>query len=166
MIFHASIAAKDPQHVAEVVGELWGGEAIEFLPLNNGSWMAVASDDRNTALEVYPAGKVLDAEAFMSVADDPEAAANPKPIETHLAIGSVLSADEVKAIGEREGWLARPMRRKMGFDVIELWVENRVMLEVLTDYMQKEYLESATTPRWHAAMNAFKEAQAAASKSD
>jgi len=36
-IFHASIAAMDPQHVAEVVAELWGGEAMEFLLLNNGS---------------------------------------------------------------------------------------------------------------------------------
>jgi len=52
------------------------------------------------------------------------------------------------------------MRRKLGFDVIELWVENRVMLEVLTDYMRQEYLESTTTARWHAAMEKCKEAQA------
>ena len=34
------------------------------------------------------------------------------------------------------------------FGVIELWVENRVMVEVLTDTMQREYLDAFTVPSW------------------
>ena len=49
----------------------------------------------------------------------------------------------------------------MGFDVVELWVENRVMLEILTDEMQAEYLESTTTPRWLGALEKWREAIAA-----
>jgi hypothetical protein len=161
MMFHASIAVNEPERVAKVIGELWGGTAVEFVPLNNGSWIALAPDDRNTAMEVYPRGKLFSVELESGMAPDPDI--NGKGLTaTHVAIGTVLTPDEVYAIGKREGWTARAMRRKLGFDVIELWVEDRVMLEVLTDYMQKEYLEAATIPRWEEAMAKAKAARAAA----
>jgi hypothetical protein len=46
----------------------------------------------------------------------------------------------VFAIAAREGWEAKYRRRGGAFGVIELWLENRVMIEVLTDEMQAEYL--------------------------
>lgn len=160
MLFHASIAAKDPENVAKVVAEIWGGECLPFLPLQNGSWMAVASDDRNTALEVYPRHSILDYEDPKVVVPNPDPSSKDF-VETHLAIGTKLTADEIFAIGEREGWFTRRLHRKMGFDVVELWVENRVMLEILTDDMQADYLKTTTTPRWMAALKKWKEAQAA-----
>lgn len=160
MMFHASIAAKDPEHVAKVVAELWGGEAIPFLPTRNGSWMAIASDDRNTALEVYPHKMVLNYEEPQVVVPDPDPSKTDF-VATHVAIGTKLTADEVFAIGAREGWFTQRLRRAMGFDVVELWVENSVMLEVLTDEMQAEYLEATTTPRWMAALEKWKEAKTA-----
>lgn len=160
MLFHASISARDPENVTKVIAELWGGEHIPFLPLENGSWMAMASDDRNTMIEVYPENSVIDYEEAKVVVQNPDPSTTPK-IETHLAIGTKLTADELFAIGEREGWFTQRLRRKMGFDVIELWVENRVMLEVLTEEMQAEYLESTTTPRWLGALEKWRELQAA-----
>ena len=159
MLFHASIAARDPENVAKVVAELWGGEAVPFLSLENGSWMAMASDERNTALEIYPDNSVIDYEDPKSVIPNPDPSSKNK-VETHLAIGTNLTADEIFAIGEREGWFTRRVRRKMGFDVVELWVENRTMLEVLTSEMQADYLEASTTPRWLAAVEKWKELQA------
>ena len=53
MLFHMSIAGRDPRHVAEVIAEIWGGEAFVFPPVAEGSWIAIAGDDRGTALEVY-----------------------------------------------------------------------------------------------------------------
>ena len=59
MLFHLSIAAREPRHVANVIAELWGGAALPFPPVMEGSWIAIAGDDRGTAIEVYPDGTVL-----------------------------------------------------------------------------------------------------------
>jgi len=163
MIFHCSIGAQDPQRVAKVIAELWNGEAVEFLPLSNGSWMALAPDDRNSAVEVYPCGDVMSCTSDTGFVPDPDPTGGGLTL-THVAMATTLSSKEVFAIGEREGWVTRSRRRKMGFDVIELWVENRVMLEVLTSGMQQEYLEACTVPRWRAAMAAAKAARAAAAE--
>jgi hypothetical protein len=159
MIFHISIAAKDPKRVASVIAELWRGEAMEFLPAGNGSWIALAPDERNTAIEVYPLGKLLSFRTPSSMAADPDPTGAGLSA-THVALATHMSSDEVFAIGEREGWFTRPMYRKMGFRVIELWVEDRVMLEVLTPDMQAEYLETTKIPRWHEAMDRHKALQA------
>jgi hypothetical protein len=60
---HLSIAARDPQHVAEVLAEFMGGAATRFTP-NPGSWFAHQHDEYGTGVEVYPgavAGNVEDA---------------------------------------------------------------------------------------------------------
>ena len=59
MLFHMSIAAHDPRRVASVIAEIWGGEAHIFPPVMEGSWVALAGDDRGTILEVYPIDTVL-----------------------------------------------------------------------------------------------------------
>ncbi|ATB42946.1 hypothetical protein CYFUS_008425 [Cystobacter fuscus] len=159
MIFHISIAAKDPKRVASVIAELWRGESIEFLPAGNGSWIALAPDERNTAIEVYPLGNLLSFKTPSSVTADPNSAGAGLSA-THVALATHMSSDEVFAIGAREGWFTRPMYRKMGFRVIELWVEDRVVLEVLPPDMQAEYLETTKIPRWHEAMDRHKASQA------
>lgn len=140
MIFHFSIAAKDPRHVASVVAELWRGRIQPFPPVSEGSWMALALDDRNTLIEVYPLGCELqpgegDADAVGVI--NAEA---PRLTATHAAVATPLGEAEVFAIAEREGWQAKYRKRGGAFGVIEFWIENRVMLEVLTAEMQAEYL--------------------------
>ena len=56
MLFHLSIDADDPRHVAHVLAEYWGGVAMPFPPVIEGSWVAFAGDDRGTIVEVYPRG--------------------------------------------------------------------------------------------------------------
>jgi hypothetical protein len=58
MIHHPSIAARDPQHVAEVLAEFMGGAATRFTA-NPGSWFAHQHDEHGTGVEVYPAGTEL-----------------------------------------------------------------------------------------------------------
>jgi hypothetical protein len=149
MIFHASVAVESPQRVAEVVAELWGGDAVHFAIGGNGSWVAVAGDDRGTILEVYPHGHLLYADKDKQARESPRKDV-PHATSTHVAIGTVLSADEVEAIGHREGWIVRRVRRGGGFDVIELWAENSVMFEVLTSEMQAEYVPANTKEKWNA----------------
>jgi hypothetical protein len=52
------------------------------------------------------------------------------------------TAEEIIAVGQREGWRAERCSRGP-HDVIELWVENRVMLELMTPEMTADYLAAA-----------------------
>jgi hypothetical protein len=146
MLFHVSIDADNPKHVAEVFAELWKGRAVPFPPVAVGSWMALAGDDRNNLIEVYPRGTEL-----VEVPGDADAkgvdGTAPRPHSpTHMAIGTELSTDQVMAIAEREGWPAKYRKRGGAFGVIELWVEGWRMIEVLTPEMQQEYLSLRGAP--------------------
>jgi hypothetical protein len=51
---------------------------------------------------------------------------------------------EIERIGAREGWRARTFGRGMQgqkpfFHVVEFWIENRVMIEVVSPSMVQEY---------------------------
>jgi hypothetical protein len=144
MLFHASIPARDPQRVAAVLAELWRGAAFPFPPFP-GAFVAIADDDRGTALEIYPAGQVLTpgaTEVEHRRVDD------GRPSETHVAIGVRCDEATVHAIARREGWTCRTCSRGGFFRVIELWLEDRFMVEALTDEMQREYLAFATRENW------------------
>jgi hypothetical protein len=147
MLFHMSIAAHAPQHVAVVFAEIWGGEAFPFPPISKGSWIALAGDDRGTAIEVYPLNVVLresegDADAYG------EATARDLFTATHGAIATHLDAEAIMALASREGWPAKYCKRGGQFGVIELWVEGRQMIEVLTPEMQREYLGFMKLDAW------------------
>lgn len=148
MLFHLSIDADDPKNVAAVFAEIWHGKAVPFPHVACGSWMALAGDDRNNMIEVYPRGTELvelegDADAT-SIQADPQARS-----PTHFAIGTRRSAEDILAIARREGWVAKYRKRGGRFGVIEIWVEGWRMIEVLTPEMQREYL-SKDEPRFGA----------------
>ena len=138
MLHHLSIPARDPQRVATALAELLGGDVTPFGPLD-GSWIAWARDDLGTAVECLPVGTELrpgdgnDGASFGS-------AGHPSPFSaTHAAFSVDRTEDEIKAVAEREGW--RAVRCERGpFAVIEFWVENAIMLELLTPEMAADYL--------------------------
>jgi len=139
VIFHLSFDARDPRHVAEVIAELWGGKAIPFPPVMAGSWVAMAGDDRNTTVEIYPRGCELvaaegDADSYGVIGG------NGPRSSTHFAMATALSVAEVEAIGAREGWPVKYRKRGGVFGVLEFWVEGDRLIEVLTPEMQAEYL--------------------------
>jgi hypothetical protein len=139
MLFHMSIAADDPRHVAAVVAELWEGRIMPFPPVSDNGWMVLAGDERGTALEVYPHGTVLrESEGDVDARGEPSGA--DRFTATHAAIATHLDRDAVLAIAEREGWPAKYRKRGGLFGVVELWIEGRQMMEVLTPEMQAEYL--------------------------
>jgi|SRR3954447_15630158 len=146
MIFHLSIEADDPRHVAGVIAELWRGKSAPFPPVAEGSWMAIAGDDRNSTIEVYPRGSELrpadgDSDSYAATGEARRYNA------THMAIATPLTRDEVFAIARREGWLAKYRKRGGLFGVIEFWVEGGQLIEVLTPEMQREYLAMQMPPR-------------------
>ena len=138
MLFHVSIAARDPQHVATVLAELMQGEALPFPPVSDDGWIAFAGDAHGTAVEVYPLGTMLheapgDADAIgLTGASDGYTA-------THAALGVDLEMDAIMAIASREGWPTKYRKRGGAFGVMEMWIEGRQMMELLTPAMQAEY---------------------------
>jgi len=144
MLFHMSIAARDPQRVATVIAELWGGGVRRFPPISDNGWIAMAHDDRGTAIEVYPQGTVLRESAGDADAHG-EASGKDRFSPTHGAIATALSQDEVMAIAAREGWPAKYRKRGGLFGVIEFWIEGFQMMEVLTPQMQDEYVAAMAT---------------------
>jgi hypothetical protein len=153
MLFHVSIEADDPRRVAEVVAELWGGAAAPFPPVTPGSWVALSGDDRGTLIEFYPRGT----EIHEAPGDNDAVGLRVEPRRynaTHFAMATKLGEDEVLAIARREGWPAKYRKRGDAFGVIEIFVEGCQMIEVLTQEMQREYVETVTIPNWMAMIEA------------
>jgi hypothetical protein len=144
MIHHVSIPARNPEHVAGVLAELMGGKAFPFGPLE-GAFMAASGDAHGTMIEVYPEQSTLEIPANDDQVVFGKQAA-PQNWPFHLLLSVPLDREEVEKIGGREGWRAKTFGRgiqgqKPFFHVIEFWVENRLMIEVASPDMEREYKE-------------------------
>lgn len=158
MLFHVSIDARGPERVARALAELFGGEALPFPPVAEGSWITFAGDARNTAIEIYPRGTEL-----IEAPGDGGALGVPGEAglsATHFAMATPLSMDDVLHLACREGWPAK-YRKRDGFGVIEVWIESDRMVEVLTAEMQSEYLRTFTPANWKAMLASSEERLAA-----
>jgi len=144
MIHHVSISAHDPHHVAEVLAELMSGRAYPFPGGIADSFMAVSGDDNGTMIEVYPENVTLtpgDGDEQVGAAATSGA---PGYTPFHILLSVPLDEAAVQRIGDREGWRTQRFGRgapgqKPFFDVIEVWVENRLMIEVATPDMLAAY---------------------------
>lgn len=135
MFHHISIAAKNPQKVAQVLAEITGGQFFEF-PVSPGAYMVTFDDGQGSGIEVLPQGTVWMAGAVEAEARPAEL---PRFSATHAALSVSISRDVIEEIGRREGWLVRLCDRGP-FRVIELWIENHFMLELLTSDMTADYI--------------------------
>lgn len=143
MIHHLSLPATDTRHVAEVLVELFDGVLTGFGPYRD-SFIAWAADDHGTAIEVYPVGTEMvppDGPGQAQFRHNPDAS---RFVATHATVGIERSVEEIRAIADREGWRAEVLSRGP-HDVVELWIENAVMLELMTPEMTADYL--AARPR-------------------
>ena len=132
-----------------MLAELWHGEALPFPMLGKGSWIAHAGDDRRSTIEVYPRDVALyPGERFGDLR--PESVSRYVPF--HAAVATPLSIEEVEEIGLRYGCKTRVCQRGPWFRVIEFWVDNVLMLEMLTPEMQQEYQDNVSLENWHSAL--------------
>jgi hypothetical protein len=139
MIHHFSISAKNPQNVAQVLAEVMNGKSAPFPP-HPGSYMVFPLDEYGTAIEVYPLKTELvpgegDQELNFVTTDK-----SPHYVSTHAAVSVSTSQEKIEEIGKREGWRVVRCNRDSFFDVMEFWLENRVLIEFLTPEMAKQYL--------------------------
>lgn len=144
MLFHASFPSHDPKRAAEAVARLWGGRAFAF-PVFEGSHIAIEGDKFGTAIEFLPAGTVM-----VPGKEEAECERTRRSgTETHLAISTKLTEKQVHALAGDYGWKVRTCWRGEDlFRVIEVWIDNTYLVEVLTPEMQKEYLAFMTPEKY------------------
>lgn len=153
MINHISIAVNDPQRVANVLAEIWDGMVFPFPPAP-GSFFVIANDGRGSAVEVTPAGTVLvpgkglpDENDLATPTEEYEAQFvqsefKPPYVATHLNINTKKSIEQIREIANREGWRVLVCNRGEGlFQLIEVWIEDTFMLEVMTPEQTARYIE-------------------------
>ena len=143
-ILHLSINAADPERVSRFLAFVLGGRALPFPPFPN-CWIAFTAQDDGSAIEVYPLTHVL------SAGRDQIACEVGKPVSditfVHAAIASPLGRSAIIDAAEAEGWLARKCNRG-AFECIEVWLEDRLLLEVLDPEMQEDYRRGMTAANW------------------
>ena len=160
MIHHVSIPARDPEHVARVLAELLGGYAGPFIGPIPGAFVAYAEDRVGTGIEVYPERTVCKpgADGGMApfhlvvggLADVVELADVPAALAFHALLSVKVDRATIERIGEREGWRTQHFWRGPGaqrlFEVYEMWIENRVLFELVTEDMVGPYADIANGP--------------------
>ncbi len=138
MLHRISISVTSPLRVANVLAEIMQGQAVPFLA-HSGSYLVGSGDKFGTAIELYPIGTELipdlnDGQVGFQV--DLETSYY---IPFHATISVPTDLAEIERIGARERWRALVCDRG-GFDVVEFWLENRLMVEFLTPAMVTKYL--------------------------
>lgn len=167
MINHISIAVNEPERIANFLAELWDGIVFPFPPAPD-SFFVLANDGKGTAVEITPAGTILvpgeglppendsnvPTEAFEAQFVKSEFV--PRYVATHLNINTEKSVEEIRELANREGWRVLVCNRGAGlFQLVEVWIENTFMLEVMTPEQTARYIE-ITDPKFMAA--AFEDA--------
>jgi len=143
-LLHVSISARDPERVAEFLARILGGEALPFPPFPD-AWIAFAVQDDGTAIEVYPLTHRLKI-GPETVACEAESADGSATF-AHVAIASPLGREEILALGAAEGWVTRICDRGP-FECVEIWLEDRLLVEVLDPAMQCDYARGMTMRNW------------------
>jgi len=145
VIFHISIAADNPKRTATMLAELWRGEAFPFPMVGKESWVAHAGDDRRSTIEVYQRDLAF-YPTERAGEERSEAVSRHGPF--HAAVATPLSIEEVEEIGRRYGCHTSLCQRGPWFQVIEFWVDNTQMLEMLTPQMQADYQRNISMENW------------------
>lgn len=151
MIHHISLSAQQPLRVAQVLAQLWNGQLAPFPP-HPGSYAVFSLDQVGSLIEVYPLGtELLPGEADQQVnfrqVGLPEPQLQPQTTNavslysaSHAAISVPASRDRIFEIAARENWRAVQCSRDGAFEVIEFWIENRLLLELLPPDLAPKYL--------------------------
>jgi len=142
VIHHLSVSAIDPQGVAEFFADIMGGVAVDFPP-NPGSQMVFKADGMGTAIEIYPAGSVMVPNGDPGAVFVRQAEAAERRSPTHFALSVSMERQAVLDRAAAKGWDAFVCDRGGHFHVIEVWVENAWLVEILPLDFAAEYLSFA-----------------------
>jgi hypothetical protein len=142
VIHHVSIPARDPRHVAQVLAELLGGYAGPFIGPIPDAWVVYQEDGPGTGIEIYPEDIAL-APGTGGI----RRGSAPDAVAFHALISVKAQRADIERIATREGrhtahfWRGPPGMPL--FELYEFWVENRLLLELVTEDMLESYVSIA-----------------------
>lgn len=159
MIAHVSIPSRDPRTTALLLARLIDGESFDF-PVVPGARIAVANDGSGLAIEVYPDGLAHHPGTGQPDPSLPHAGVEPMPWEDHvtragtqlrpsafhLALVSKLGDDAVLRLAEQAGFRAVKCDRAGVFRLVELWLDNTLLVEVLNPAEAERYRQFMNPP--------------------
>ncbi len=144
MIHHISIDADNQMKVATVIAKLMGGLARDNWPFKH-VCAAYSGDKYGTMIEVWPRGKVV--AIPKSGVGKFEISDNSGPLQYyqsfHTALSVEIEDDEIMEIAKEAGW-ETAVRTNGAFSVVEVWIENRLLLEVLSPTQAENYQRTMT----------------------
>jgi hypothetical protein len=164
MIAHVSVPARDPKATALFLAALIDGLAFSF-PVVPGAWIAVCNDGSGLAIEVYP--DTMAHHPGQGEADPEAAPAGPttmpwedqifpdgtqsRPSAFHLALTSALTEEQVIHLARSAGLRALYCDRAGVFGLVEVWLDNIILIEVLSRKEAERY-QAFMNPQGVAAM--------------
>lgn len=148
MIAHVSLPAIDAANVAAVLADIMQGGAVRFPPGGPDAWNCW-SKANDFQIVVTPSGQVmLPGEHEQIWASSPLRPDPERAYESHFAIAVERTAPEVVELARAAGWRARVCNRGGFFDLVEVWVENAYLVEVLDPSQLADYRRSMTVENW------------------
>ena len=147
MIAHVSMPADDCGVVARVLADMLGGGALPFPPGGPDAWNCW-SRANDFQIVVTPRGHVMvpgpEEQAWVARARRH----GDEACESHFAMAVERTAAEIVAMAQAARWRARVCRRGNLFDVVEVWVENAYLVEVLDPSQMADYRRTMTIDNW------------------
>ncbi len=97
-------------------------------------------DAHGTMIEIHPQGTELIPGANDEAVKHRQSLLVSSYTAVHTAVSVPISESEIREIELREGWRVARCNRSSFFNVIEFWIENQMMLELLTPADTEKYL--------------------------
>ncbi len=150
MLHHLSIAVEKPLRVAKVLAEILKGQAFEF-PSHPDSYIVMSGDTTTDPLpatiEIYPLGtKIVPGHANEPRRFVQHISTFSSFTAVHTTISVPISWPEIQAIATREKWRTLTCDRG-AFQVVEFWIEDWLMLELLPKELMADYLTVSQSER-------------------
>jgi hypothetical protein len=150
VIAHVSLPADDCAEVARVLAEILGGGALRFPPGGADAWNCW-SRNNEFQIVVTPRGNVLVEGPEEQTWQTRPRSPGDRASESHVAIAVDRDAADVVGIARAAGWHARIVSRGGLFDLVEVWVENAYLVEVLDPIQMADYRRTMTIANWRRA---------------
>ena len=148
MILHVSLPVKDPRNAANYLAQLVNGVS---KPLNwcPGGYMVFTDDQVSTGIELLPFDTVFKpgktSKDTLTITTDIN---KPSFDCVHFLLVVQNKHEDVMNIANDAGWQAVAKRSLGVVDMIELWVENRIMIEVTFADKQTETIHALNSQHY------------------
>lgn len=138
MLHHISISVDNPLHVAKILAQILHGCVVPFA-ICPGSYIVLQGDEYGTAIELLPPGIEMTLKQKKVVYAHNTNHSHFSAIRATISVS--INQYEIEQIARREDWRVIISDRGQ-FKLIELWIENKFLLELMTPTMTHQYIES------------------------